>query len=119
MLTRAEADTRVALGAAFLDRKQPGWEREIDITTLRLCDDGNCILAQLSVPQTRVYSLSAMKFGLSPDGQRTIDLGFFTHTWSDYIALQDAWIAAIADRLHPDRPHDEELVESPAPSGDQ
>jgi hypothetical protein len=122
MLTHEEARVRVAAGAAFLDRKMPGWAARIDITTLDLKDECHCIVAQT---YTSTYSTGCRKAKLNiVSAPSPVDLGFYLceqpslmkrGSWD---VLQDAWIAAIADRLHPDRPHDEELVESPAPSGD-
>lgn len=39
---------RVAKGAALLDAKRPGWERELDLSTLDISDPCRCVTAQLS-----------------------------------------------------------------------
>ena len=36
----------VAAGAAWLDEVSPGWEREIDLGTLKISDCYNCVLGQ-------------------------------------------------------------------------
>lgn len=37
----------VEAGAAFLDRKRPGWDREIDLTKLEMNSTNNCVVSQL------------------------------------------------------------------------
>jgi hypothetical protein len=39
---------RVAKGAALLDEKRPGWEREISLSTLDIASPTRCVTAQLS-----------------------------------------------------------------------
>jgi hypothetical protein len=39
---------RVAKGAALLDKKRPGWEREIDLNRLDIQSGSSCVTAQLS-----------------------------------------------------------------------
>lgn len=38
---------RVVAGAKLLDQKYPGWERRINVASLNLMSDGDCILGQL------------------------------------------------------------------------
>jgi hypothetical protein len=37
----------VEAGAAFLDKRRPGWDRLIDLDTLDMGDPRNCVLGQL------------------------------------------------------------------------
>ncbi|MFJ2650896.1 hypothetical protein ACIO1C_29775 [Streptomyces sp. NPDC087420] len=39
---------RVAKGAALLDEKRPGWEREVDLDVLDIANGAVCVTAQLS-----------------------------------------------------------------------
>lgn len=55
----------VAAGAAWLDEVSPGWEREIDLGTLKMQDCYNCILGQ----GVRVAALKAI--GLSVQEGKT------------------------------------------------
>lgn len=51
----------IARGAAFLDRKCPGWENKIDLDSLDINNENRCILAQLS---HRDYFDGLLYFGL-------------------------------------------------------
>lgn len=54
---------RVAKGAALLDEKKPGWERQIDLDTLDIQNATSCVTAQLS--SERWYSAGMEELGLT------------------------------------------------------
>lgn len=113
MLTMDEARARVAKGAAHLDVVRPGWERRIDVWTLTLHDPCGCIVGQLCGLQ----SLGAEAIGDPFERGCQMLFGGSDETIYDtfgvelqevaaydrqrYQPLQDAWIEAIAARLHP------------------
>lgn len=45
-MTGIDYAARVTKGAALLDEKRPGWEREIDLTRLDVNDPEHCVTAQ-------------------------------------------------------------------------
>lgn len=110
MLTRDDATTRVARGAAHLDQVRPGWFARIDVGTLTLSDPCGCIVGQLC--GTGVAFGSGL---LALAVEDCVEMGFERPTISlhdaateaiyrarhreQYAFLQDAWIAAIADRV--------------------
>ena len=53
------AAANVARGAAWLDQEFPGWERQIDLSILDICDPSACVCGQV-VPQEMVdaYALT-------------------------------------------------------------
>ncbi len=103
MISKEEAEARVARGAAHLDHVRPGWFYEIDEGVLKLDNCNRCIVGQLAGD---FYSASSRDdLGLA-DGTVYL-LGFallpepgelFARGWSH---LQDAWIKAIAARRFP------------------
>lgn len=124
MLTQAQADERVAKGAAHLDKVRPGWERQIDTGTLTLHDPCGCIVGQL-IPGTTEDSFDAglRLLGIKNDG---FDVGVSLRVseclivsshegivdWFNasstarkelirpgFQVLQNAWIREIAQRL--------------------
>lgn len=48
VISRAIASRRVARGAAFLDRVEPGWHERINLNTLKLDSCLDCVLGQLN-----------------------------------------------------------------------
>lgn len=130
MLTPHEAELRVAKGAAHLDAIRPGWFNRIDVGTLTLHDPCGCIVGQLCVARPMVdwdgatfstaqllelrlirrwHDVQLMR-ETTYDG-RVAALGFdlssaeLNDDDDDFAVLQDAWIAAIADRkLKAERP---------------
>lgn len=96
MLTKDEAMTRVANGAAHLDTVRPGWFNAIDVGTLALETCRHCIVGQLCAQEVSEQYSPALGFDLYenemwklPDEDRPMA----------FRPLQDAWIAAIADRV--------------------
>jgi hypothetical protein len=51
------AADRVALGAALLDEKDPGWWLRIDLDTLALSSSCRCVLGQLCPPEVQSAAL--------------------------------------------------------------
>lgn len=100
MLTIEQARTRVARGAAHLDRVRPNWFTEIDEGTLEMSNCCRCIIGQLTGNFYR--GLAMLDF---PDDVTTTEYGVavrppaapgtLDRVWRP---LQDAWIEAIADR---------------------
>jgi hypothetical protein len=113
MISQDEARARVARGAAHLDIIKPGWHARIDTGTLTLWDPCGCVLGQLNGGDWRwIYHFTEL-FGLESD-DRACACGFdiYSHedlsdrgvsTEDNFRELQDAWIDAIAARLHPVR----------------
>ena len=127
MISMDEARSRVARGAAHLDTVKPGWFRRIDTGTLTLHDPCGCIVGQLcrSRPERdrsgSYFSDSQLaELGLIQRGtftsltdeeydalvsylgfDMTVDECEACDDCDEYAVLQDAWIEAIAARLHP------------------
>lgn len=109
MLTIEEARTRVARGAAHLDHANPGWFQRIDVGTLTLSSCYSCTLGQLYGGFHQGLAPLGLTF---PEGQwrrntGAVKQGFMLaprdsdngdEEWQGFGLLQDAWIAAIADR---------------------
>jgi len=70
----------VARGAALLDERLPGWADQIDIDSLKMSDDCNCVLGQL--------------------GKKQVNLDAHDETERDqqWEALRDAWKGEIVAR---------------------
>jgi hypothetical protein len=91
-------------GAEYLDRVMPGWATRIDVGRLDLSDGQTCILGQLYGEGG--YSRGAHQLFLL-HGLTVRDCGFELPlgAWRPlpvarlYQPLQDAWIAAIAERV--------------------
>lgn len=63
---------RVAAGTAFMDRLLPdGWQKTINLDTLNIADDENCVLGQCYGS----FGTVTNRFDLSPRQARS--LGFF------------------------------------------
>lgn len=113
MITQAEANTRVARGAAYLDQVRPGWQDRIDVGTLTLHDPCGCIVGQLcpmKEPLCRfTRGLEALGMVYKPYGQAaTLGLDLRMEELSDqdpreqaFAPLQNAWIQEIAQRRFP------------------
>lgn len=126
MLTSEIARERVTKGAAHLDRVVPGWFHRVDIGTLTLSSCEDCVLGQLAGPRAadpayfehcftrglklaRLYedvgnALAALHgFALlHGDVHREYsDPSYSSESDVAFALLQDAWIAAIAQRRHP------------------
>jgi hypothetical protein len=115
MLTKEEAETRVARGAARLDQVRPNWFREIDPGTLRLADPCQCIVGQLLHGECTfgLFKREAQRvLELDPVDDRAqpwsfgvdIHISDLIGIFHGFTVLQAAWIAAIADRLIPHTP---------------
>lgn len=113
-MTKQDAQARVAKGAAHLDKMRPGWERRIDVQTLTMWDPCGCIIGQLVGCQFGCQFFRAARslfiddvvaYGFERDAVPYMNS--FTNSGNEgqrrYALLQDAWIEAIADRLHPDK----------------
>jgi hypothetical protein len=91
---------RVARGAALLDEKRPGWEREIEIESIRMIDPCFCVLGQLyetywdalepflGCSDKFVGNVIATERGFNADHDSGIG----------YLALQEEWVRVIKDR---------------------
>jgi hypothetical protein len=119
MLTKEEAETRVARGAARLDQVRPNWFREIDTGTLRLANPCQCIVGQLLRGEgtfgqfkreaQRVLELDPVEDSYAQPWIFGVDIHIDDNNGTGHIlhgftVLQAAWIAAIADRLIPHTP---------------
>ncbi len=128
MLTKQEAEARVTRAVARLDAVRPDWVRQIDPGTLTLHDPCGCIVGQLTPMEwcTSFEDLARETFHEEAhrfNGFESIaayygcelvdrDWPMYDPTMSEtdgelwrraaFQPLQDAWIAAIAERLHPD-----------------
>lgn len=99
MLSIEEARSRVAKGAAHLDRVRPGWFHRIDVGTLTMWDPCGCVVGQIC------GNFNAHLRQLLPN-QDCVEFGLnLPWAWDSYseptpewTVLQDAWIEAIADR---------------------
>jgi len=109
MISQDEARARVARGAAHLDQVRPGWFNEIDTGTLTLSRGCRCVVGQLNRGVFNVAAVGLPYFRLNADGTHDVithgfALDIFTTELDGgtreacYAPLQDAWIAAIADR---------------------
>lgn len=100
VLTKEEAEARVAKGAAHLDRVWPGWAARIDVGTLALSSCVFCVIGQLSGGDYTDV-LTDFELGAYPEHYNADHYGFDISEdgdMSDFKRLQDAWVAAIADR---------------------
>lgn len=68
---------RVAAGAAFLDGREPGWDRRIDLDKLSIGSQCRCILGQLH----RSFMAGLMDLDLNED--EDVALGFMWHPDQD------------------------------------
>lgn len=116
MITKAEAETRVARGAAYLDSKWPEWAQHINTDALDMGSSCSCVLGQMTGdyntairnlwPESMWGRVVSACNDLYPRADRTSEaLGFDAPDSDfelerdvDYRRLQDAWIEAIADR---------------------
>lgn len=96
MLTKDEAQARVAKGAAILDQARPGWWNRIDVGTLTLSDPCHCIVGQLARVRNDFDAYEAEWEELFGE-EGGEEEGVYA-TQENYPKLQDVWIEAIADR---------------------
>jgi hypothetical protein len=112
MLTQAEAQARVARGAALLDRHRPGWIRAVSLSRLELRSQCSCVLGQLEGS----FDLACQR--LFPGTVKPFHVGFNVDTDLDidedaenlvaeieggYAVLQAAWEALIMARRRDER----------------
>ena len=94
---------RVAKGAAILDAKKPGWERQIDIASLQLADSCHCVLGQLYGHY--FDGLDAIKLLHDPaliPGTSGAGAGFNTYPHEGmtvFADLDEAWISLVKERF--------------------
>lgn len=103
MISKIEAQIKVARGATYLDRVRPGWYNEIDVKTLEINDCHECVVGQL----TKGWHPS--KLGILGDEVISYGFNLFEPGWPEFFAmggtsaewyqpLQDAWLTAIETR---------------------
>lgn len=91
-------EAEVAAGAAYLDQKRPGWDREIDLGTLSFPSTRDCVLGQLYGGYHRgTEALDVFK------DDTTASLGFYLCNSRNYEALCAAWCELISERRARDR----------------
>jgi hypothetical protein len=112
-MTPEEARERVARGAALLDAQMPDWFTRIDVGALNIRRDCHCVLGQL---ESSFMDAVERRWGLNPNGCPDYEAVAHGFTISPCMAwksgtcqcqscnlawrlLQDAWIAAITDRV--------------------
>lgn len=99
-MTKRTALARARRGAKFLDKKLPGWRKQIRVTRLDLSKglydparrgSCGCILAQIDATRTHTgnYTGGAKKIGIEPWGDDAVRLGF--RDGDDYATLTEAW----------------------------
>ena len=96
-MTATDYAACAAAGAAFLDKRRPGWAERIDLDRLALADDCDCILGQLDGTYNRGLAALDLTF------HEEFLLGFLSRrsapeSWDQ---LGDAWTAEIAKRREP------------------
>lgn len=110
--TLQEARRRVALGAALLDEKAPGWRERIDLKRFWIAESCDCIVGQTFGRQASgtgdpfEYGLVELGLGEAIDEQDSSDCeygfnagsGTTNDLYVSYGALQAAWV----DLLDPD-----------------
>lgn len=112
MISKDEAYTRVAKGAAHLDTVRPGWFNGIDTGLLSLESCDRCIAAQLAVGRhSHPFTVGLSQLGIDDMCISAFGMGLGDgdceqgHVRRDedanFARLQDAWIDAIAARRHP------------------
>lgn len=103
MITKAEAETRVARGAAHLDVVRPGWFNELDLGTLTLHTCGECVVGQIGKLLGLDWHGSVQALTRTGKVVLLSDCGFYIDSEGGeleaaYRPLQDAWVELIADR---------------------
>lgn len=97
----------VEAGAFYLDENHPGWFKKINLDTLDLSNQCNCVLGQLhgDYDDGLIEEKIAASRNWSPGpahrvALRAIHLGFYSFGRVKYDALTKAWKRAIKDRLN-------------------
>lgn len=111
-------DQRVALGAAWLDEKRPGWRDQISLTELRMEQCAKCVLGQVFSDFAHVYewgegyryALNRLMPSTSGPQSFAVEHGFnlpcldacevedFEVREDQWLALRDAWVRLIEGR---------------------
>ena len=93
--------SEVRAGALFLDKKQPGWENEIDVGLLHMGSMKNCVLGQLHGS----YERGLGKLGITFEDESRLGLLISFRALLrplilryPYSARTNAWKQEIADR---------------------
>jgi hypothetical protein len=93
---------RVAKGAAYLDEREPGWWKRIDLDKLDLRKPCRCILGQLDTDRQEhdFWSLIAARFGLDvfEDDDQRLGFNAVGHSERAFANLTAAWRALIEAR---------------------
>lgn len=87
-------ETEIACGMALLDERRPGWRDEIDVKTLDLGSECNCILGQLDGD----YLDSVLDMGLGIGESRRYGFDISGHDRDEgaaYAALTAEWRQAL------------------------
>lgn len=106
MATNAElpalANRYVAAGAAWLDEREPGWERLIDLGLLSLKDPNACVLCQVvgSFWVGLQRANHSPYLGFTGPGCQIAEL-WDDQQWSAWWAILDAaWILLLKERFN-------------------
>lgn len=99
---------RVARGAAFLDRKAPGWERKIDLALLNIADTSACVCGQVFADLREGvtgYTFAKIEGFFDSDGARELgfnvdkDLSPPAHQL-ELSLLAETWINLVKERFN-------------------
>lgn len=96
---RKVAARRAQHGALWLDEKQAGWYRRVNLRTLSMVRCDRCVLAQVTRAS---YSLGRLSLGLS-HVPKTVTMGFYTHRPWFYRFLDEAWKREVLVRRRRDQ----------------
>lgn len=96
MTARETVDQRVKCGAALLDKKYPGWAKNINCDELRIESCDKCVIGQLY----DWFHVGASALNLNGDGK---DMGFALYSRaidgpSEANELRAAWLTEIQSR---------------------
>lgn len=99
-MTQEQADRRVVKGAAYLDRKVPGWFKKVKIgNRLLMWSSCDCVVGQLEGNfWLTVRRWMGGKRTLEKERAWVVSRGFWTLLEDDYPPLRRAWVAAIRER---------------------
>ena len=91
---------RVERGATLLDKKRPGWEKEIDLDNLDMREPKCCIVGQLHEGQ---FAMGLSQLGLLPwTEDNEVSSGVFGFTTprgvDEYAQLTASWKTLLAER---------------------
>lgn len=98
---------RVARGAALLDAKRPGWDRQVDLAVLDLEDCALCVIGQLFGPERESDADGPFGRGLDALGLchgEEFAHGFDAEIPGEFPALTGEWRRVITARrlaMHP------------------